>query len=219
MPTLTTLVNFNSGGGIGPGGNLLADAAGNLFGTRAGGGANNDGMVVEIANTSTGYASTATTLASFSSTTGGTPVNAGLIADAAGNLFGTTSYDGSFGTVFEIANTGTGYATTPITLASFNGTDGTAPFGNLIADAAGAFFGTTEEGGANGDGAVFEIANTSTGYASTPIALVSFNLTDGYAAESGLIADAAGDLFGTTAEGGDKSDAYPYLITHKPQPI
>jgi hypothetical protein len=74
---------------------------------------------------------------------GGFP-SSGLIADAAGDLFGTTY----LGTVFEIVKTGTGYAAPPTTLVSFNGTDGWGPYAGLIADAASDLFGTTESGGA-----------------------------------------------------------------------
>ena len=84
-----------------------------------------------------------------------------------------------FGTVFEIAKTAGGYAKTPTTLVRFNDANGEFPEGSLIADANGDLFGTTEEGGANDDGTVFEIAKTAGGYASTPITLVSFNDPDG----------------------------------------
>src|SRR5215831_159594 len=81
---------------------------------------------------------------------------AGLIADADGNLFGTTSDGGvnGFGTVFELAKTASGYASTPPILVSFcalaNCADGANPFAVLIADAAGNLFGTTNGGGVNG---------------------------------------------------------------------
>jgi uncharacterized repeat protein (TIGR03803 family) len=57
------------------------------------------------------------------------------------------------------------------TLVSFNDANGAFPDGSLIADANGDLFGTTGEGGANDDGAVFEIVETPTGYASTPVTL------------------------------------------------
>jgi uncharacterized repeat protein (TIGR03803 family) len=98
--------------------------------------------------------------------------------------------------VFEIAKTGGSYASTPTTLVSFNGTNGAAP-GGLIADAAGNFFGTTSEGGANGFGTVFELVNNGGG-SYTLTTLVSFNGTNGANPTAGLIADAAGNLFGTT---------------------
>ena len=81
--------------------------------------------------------------------------------------------------MFEIAKTAGGYASTPTTLVSFNCTNGAIPPAGLIADANGNLFGTTASGGANGNGTVFEIAKTASGYASTPTTLVSFNGTDG----------------------------------------
>ena len=80
--------------------------------------------------------------------------------------------------MFEIAKTPTGYAS-PTTLASFSLADNQATPAALIADANGDLFGTTEDGGANGDRRVFEIAKTPTGYASAATTLVSFNFTNG----------------------------------------
>ena len=80
------------------------------------------------------------------------------------------------GTVFEIAKTASGYASTPTTLVSFNGSQRREPVRQpdrrrqrrpVRHD--------RRYGGANGDGTVFEIAKTATGYASTPTTLVSFN--------------------------------------------
>jgi uncharacterized repeat protein (TIGR03803 family) len=114
--------------------------------------------------------------------------------------------------VFEIIKTAHGYASTPITLVSFNETNGRLPEGTLIADAKGDLFGTTAQGGTNGDGTVFEIAKTATGYASTPTTLVSFNGTDGAAPLASLTADAKGDLFGTTSQGGTNGDGTVFEI-------
>jgi hypothetical protein len=143
-----------------------------------------------------------TTLVSFNGTDGADPQGS-LIADANGDLFGTTSAQQVHGNaaVFEIAKIASGYARTSTDLVSFNGTDGSGPVGSLIADANGDLFGTTTFGGA-GHGTVFEIAKTASGYASTPTVLVSFNSTDGAFPDGSLIADANGDLFGTTLEGG-----------------
>jgi hypothetical protein len=152
---------------------------------------------------SSASAQTLTTLVNFNNTDGGFP-DAGLIADANGNLFGTTVGGGvtGYGTVFELAKTSTGYAAAPTTLVSFNSTDGANPYAGLIADANGNLFGTTSSGGVSGNGTVFELAKTSTGYAVTPTTLVNFNSTDGASPYAGLIADANGNLFGTTLGGG-----------------
>jgi uncharacterized repeat protein (TIGR03803 family) len=203
----TTLVTFNgAGNGATPIAGLIADAAGDLFGTTEVGGANNKGTVFEIPKTATGFGAP-TTLVTFSGANGATPV-AGLIADAAGDLFGTTEVGGanSVGTVFEIPKTAIGFGALT-TLVNFTGT-GSAPLGGLIADAAGDLFGTTEAGGANSDGTVFEIPKTGTGSTGfgAPTTLVSFTGTgNGSSPFAELIADAAGDLFGTTFSGGTNS--------------
>lgn len=88
------------------------------------------------------------------------------------------------------------------TLVTFNGGNGYAPTAGLIVDTAGDLFGTTTGGGVNGDCTVFEISQTATGYATAPTAPVTFDITDGELPTAGLIADAAGDLFGTTQNDG-----------------
>ncbi|HEX3882734.1 MAG TPA: choice-of-anchor tandem repeat GloVer-containing protein [Stellaceae bacterium] len=213
----TTLISFPIGNGLGasnPEGSLIADAAGNLFGTTGNGGAGLGGTVFEIAKTGGSYASTPIILVSFSPNITGTSPIDGLIADAAGNLFGTTQRGGvnDGGTVFEIAKIGDTYSGTPTTLVGFNGTDGYNPAAGLIADAAGDLFGTTEFSGPNGDGTVFEIVKTGDTYASTPTILVSFNGTNGSNVVAGLIADSAGNLFGTTGGGGLHDDGTVFEI-------
>jgi uncharacterized repeat protein (TIGR03803 family) len=209
----TTIASFNGGDGQNPQGSLIADAAGDLFGTTALGGADNGGTVFEIVKTEGGYASAPTTLASFSQGLG--PGHSSLIIDAAGDLFGTTAQGGAGGgTVFEIVKTEGGYASAPTILVSFTGADGANPYGSLIIDAAGDLFGTTYQGGAGGGGTVFEIAKTQGGYASAPTTLVSFNGADGQYPVGSLIADAAGDLFGTTEYGGTDSDGTVFEITN-----
>jgi uncharacterized repeat protein (TIGR03803 family) len=211
--TPTTLVSFNGADGNEPLAGLMADANGNLFGTTFSGGASGDGVVFEIAKTSGGYASTPTTLVSFDYADGQAPF-AGLIADANGNLFGTTYRGGASGdgTVFEVAKTSGGYASTPTILVSFNGVDGSSPYAGLLADTDGNLFGTTQNGGVAGDGTVFEIVKTSGGYASTPTILVSFNGVDGSQPLAALIADANGNLFGTTYRGGASGDGTVFEI-------
>jgi uncharacterized repeat protein (TIGR03803 family) len=165
-----------------------------------------------------------TTLVNFNGTNGANP-EADLIADAHGNLFGTTVSGGAnganpanSGTVFEIVKTAHGYSSTPTTLVNFNGANGAQPTAGLIADAQGDLFGTTGIGGTvttnepNGAGTVFEITKTGHGYASTPTILVSFNGTDGSGPVGGLIADAHGDLFGTTRQGGANNDGTVFEI-------
>ena len=212
--TVTTLANFasltSSPYTPGPSG-LIADANGNLYGTTQYGGAFDLGTVFQIVKTAGGYDGTPIVLATFDGSNGAYPIG-GLIIDASGNLYGTATLGGGGyvdgevfgdGTVFEIARTAGGYASTPIVLATFNGTNGYQPYGNLLADANGNLYGATAFGGDFGKGTVFQIAWTAGGYASTPIVLASFNGTNGYEPNGGLIADAGGNLYGTTYAGGD----------------
>jgi uncharacterized repeat protein (TIGR03803 family) len=112
----------------------------------------------------------------------------------------------------EIANVDGTFASTPTTLVSFNGINGSFPSADLIADAAGNLFGTTASGGTNGNGTVFEIANVDGAYDSTPTTLVSFNGTNGAEPFAGLIADANGNLLGTTLQGGASGDGTVFEI-------
>jgi uncharacterized repeat protein (TIGR03803 family) len=113
--------------GAGPGGSLIADAKGDLFGTTSFGGANKDGTVFELVKTGSGY--TEKVLHSFrGGTTDGAYPKASLIADAKGDLFSTTNEGGAYGagTVFELVKTGSNY--TEKVLHSFGaGTDGLIP--------------------------------------------------------------------------------------------
>jgi len=192
---------------------VIGDAAGDLFGTTAGGGANGDGAVFEIPKTASGYGSE-TILYSFTGGADGANPVAGLIADTAGDLFGTTAGGGSIGdgAVFEIPKTAAGYGPETV-LYNFGGSgDGASPVAGLIADAAGDLIGTTAKGGANGDGAVFEIPKTASGYGAET---VLYNFTgggDGANPVAGVIMDAAGDLFGTTAGGGANGDGAVFEI-------
>ena len=119
--TLTTLVSFDGADGLNPFGSLIADANDNVFGTTAGGRANNEGTVFEVAKTPGGYVSTATTLVSFNGDDGALP-DGSLIADSNGDLFGATEFGSANndGTVFEISKPSTRYASTPSTV-SFDG--------------------------------------------------------------------------------------------------
>ena len=211
---LTTLTSFNGSDGANPNGGLIADADGNLFGTSLQGGAYGFGTVFEIVRTASGWASTPNILASFSGGVSGAYPYGGLLADADGDLFGTTAGGGTTadGTVFELVKTTSGYASTLTVLASFSGEDGAFPFAGLLADANGNLFGTTEEGGTSNSGTVFEIVKTANGYASTPATLVSFSGDDGSFPIGALIADASGDLFGTTVLGGTANEGTVFEI-------
>jgi uncharacterized repeat protein (TIGR03803 family) len=143
----------------------------------------------------------------------GTPSStpsSGLITDAAGNAYGVTSAGGSsgVGTVYELSLK-TGYHL----LYSFHkNSAGFLPQGNLVLDSAGNLYGTTVGGGienaqcVRGCGVVFELSPPLNGGSWTETVLYSFcsqvNCADGAYPQAGVIFDSAGNLFGTTEDGG-----------------
>ncbi len=121
----------------------------------------------------------------------------GVALDSSGNLFGTTDSGGATGngTVFEVAQ-GSGTITT---LASFDPTANGPPLGGaVVLDSSDNLYGTTEYGGVNGSGSVFEIANES----NTITTLMSFNGSNGFQPLYELALDKNGNLYGTTFRGG-----------------
>ncbi len=204
---VTTLASFNGSNGAYPYTGLIEDSQGNLFGTTAFGGVNNDGTVFEVA----AGTNTITDLAAFNGSNGSVPY-AGLVEDVAGDFFGTAASGGTYysGTVFEVL-AGTNTITD---LASFNVNDGNVPWGGLVEDSAGNLFGTANQGGASRAGTVFEVAAGS----GTITTLASFNGSNGDFPYTGLIEDSQGNLFGTTYDGGAGGWGTVFELTAPPPP-
>jgi uncharacterized repeat protein (TIGR03803 family) len=187
-----------------PTASLIFDAAGNLYGTTLGGGgtcAGECGAVFEL-SPQAGGGWKETLLHSFQNDgKQGYYPHGGLVADAAGNLYGAAYYGGSGtncglfggGTVFELLPA-TGGGWREKVLHSFgslaNCADGGAPWAGLTFDATGNLYGTTTIGGAYGWGTVFELSPTAGG-GWTETVLHSFNGNDGQAPNSLLIFDSA----------------------------
>ena len=189
---------------------LTQDSKGNLYGTTLGGGEfcmeyGGCGVVFRVDRTGN-----ETVLYNFcpngwGKCTDGAFPQAGLIRDAAGNLYGTTSGGGAHGvgTVFKLCPTGA-----ETVLYSFaGGADGANPFAGFIRDEAGNLYGTTTGGGPSGQGTVFKVDP-----AGSETVLYSFTGgTDGGYPEAGLIRDEKGNLYGTTFFGGLDSPFCSYF--------
>jgi uncharacterized repeat protein (TIGR03803 family) len=152
-------------------------------------------------------AATQTILYSFTAATDGGFPQGGVIADASGNLYGTTTSDGAGhnGVVYELTPGTGGAAAKQTTLYAFTGgKDGGVPQAGLVGDAKGNLYGTTYTGGAGGQGTVFELSPPKkAGGAWTEKTLWSFTGgNDGGSPSCALILDSAGNLYGTTEEGG-----------------
>ena len=206
---------YGGGDGQYPFSGLIADAAGNLYGTTFYGGGNSCegfgcGTVFKLTPKLDGTYGESV-LYSFTGSHDGAAPSAGLLADAAGNLYGTTSQGGGAracltgcGTVFKLTANPDGTYSESVLHSFGGGSDGQTPSAGLIADAVGNLYGTTYAGGltvcGGWCGTVFML--TSTG---TLRVLHSFNSSDGANPLAGLMADAEGNLYGTTSLGGTKN--------------
>jgi hypothetical protein len=231
------LYSFQGGtDGAYPAGGVVFDKQGNLYGATQQGGADNCspmaacGTVYQLSPPGhKGGAWTETILHVFKGKAfndGEFPAG-GVIADASGSIYGTTSYGGTgdcvllgikggCGTVYEFSPPGTeGGAWTYAILYSFKGeNDGYLPNGDLVFDSAGSLYGSTAFGGGKGTtcdpgyyqycGTVFKLSPPKTkGGKWTEEVLHSFaGGSDGGNPNGGSVLDSAGNIFGTTAIGG-----------------
>jgi uncharacterized repeat protein (TIGR03803 family) len=207
--TLNVVHNFTGGSdGGNPVDGFVMGPTGILYGTAVSGGDSGFGVVFRI----TGKGKEAV-LHSFAGGSDGATPNGGVILNARGALFGTTTAGGAsgLGTVFRVKGT------REKVLYSFaGGTDGADPQAGLVMDAAGNLYGTTAQGGSAGNGAVFElVAPTKKNGQWKEVVLYSFGTgTDGATPVSGVHLDAAGNLYGTTSLGG--ADGYGTIFQLTP---
>jgi uncharacterized repeat protein (TIGR03803 family) len=201
-----------------PGAGLIFDSTGNLYGTTFEGGTGGYGgygTAFEL-SPSGGGTWIEKVLHSFNdiqnSSEGFYPWD-GLVIDSAGYLYGTTArggadrsfncfYNAGCGTVFELTPEANGKWKEKV-LHSFtdNGSDGYGTEANLVFDAAGDLFGTTEYGGVYDDGTIFKLKRGSSGDWKETV-VYSFG-QHGVQPWAALIFDTAGNVYGTTYYGGD----------------
>ena len=218
--TETVLHSFNGaldGGtdGGGPLAGLIFDSAGNLYGTTSGGGTGTGcgagivpgcGIIFKLTPTASG-AWEETILHDFTNNhTDGWSPQSNLIADASGNLYGTTYYGGSApnggGTVFRLTHTANGWQET--VLYSFKcAADGCSPYSGLALDAAGNLYGTTVGGGdSTGQGVVYKLSHNADGGWTEHVLYTFTGNDDGRYPYGSPVLDASGNVYGTTLDGG-----------------
>lgn len=213
------LYNFNypNGGGFAPEASLVFDSGGNLYGTAVAGGLGcthpGCGVAFRLAPNADGTW-TESVLHGFNGSDGSAPVSP-LVFDSRGDLYGSAAGGGSSGngTTFELMpRTNGGY--TAVVLQSFTGLDGGQPYGGVTLDNAGRIYGTTSSGGSYSGGVAFTIGG---GTRSGTGLLHSFGgSADGRESYSPLTADAGGNLYGTTCEGGDFGSGTVFKLVHDP---
>jgi uncharacterized repeat protein (TIGR03803 family) len=205
--TNTILYNVYSGPG------LVFDKTGNLYGSM-GGGTASVGAVGELSPGSGGWSYSE--LYSFCPQYGcpdGWSEPAPPIFDHQGNLWGVATYggislppcanNGGCGVVFEMTPNGDGTWTyNVIHFFASSSTDGQFPQGGLAMDAAGNFYGTTEDGGAYNHGTIFKLAFDSALSQWVETVLFDFpNCAQACFPVGTLAIDKVGTLYGTTLGG------------------
>jgi len=202
--TFKVLYNFTgSTDGATPYAPLIRDSAGNLYGTTEAGGASGAGTVFKVSKSGK-----ETVLYSFTGGVDGANPFAGLLQDAADNLYGVTAYGGTsgVGTVFKLSKGGK-----ETVLHNFAGgtADGCYPFGGLLRDTAGNLYGTTEDCGASGIGTVFKLSKTGE---ETILHSFAGGTSDGeFPSFTTLLMDANDNLYGVAEQGG----AYNLGVVYK----
>jgi uncharacterized repeat protein (TIGR03803 family) len=213
------LYQFTGGtDGLNPYGALLLDAKGNLYGTTLSGGAHNLGTVYKLVPpASSGGTWSQKVLYSFAGGNDGEVPYGGVIADARGNLYGTTSGGGgtNSGTIFELSPKGAS-AWSESVLYTFNFLSGEGPYCSLVMDTNGKLYGTTFRGGNNDGGTAFQLSPVPGGWSLNFIHHFANILGgNGDASEplAGMIIDRSGNLYGTALGGGVSSGGAVFEIS------
>ena len=199
--------------GATPSARVIFDQAGNLYGTTGNGGYNgcNQGCGVVYQLTPSGSGWTENVLYAFQGGSDGEYLRGGVIFDRSGNIYGGTYQGGSGGggTVFELTPSDGTWS-----LGVLHGFSGQAGVNaNLAMDTAGNLYGATVDDGAFGNGSVFKLTPTGSGWTYTDL----YDFTgsgDGQGPLGNVIVDANGNIYGTTYLGG----AYGYGVVWELRP-
>jgi uncharacterized repeat protein (TIGR03803 family) len=223
---------FTGTEGWSPGGTLLLDQGGNLWGSATYGGSHNVGTVYKMSPYGSSW--TLKPLYSFPGTyssqcnMGGCPLG-GLVRDAAGVVYGVTYGGGTLGggSIYQLRPSSQPPAsllpqwleTTLYSFASIGNGRHVPTNDGLVTDAQGNLYGATEYGGTGsgcdptGCGTVYELQKSAAGY--NYITLYSFGSQsrDGAYPLAGVTLDSAGNLYGTNTNGGTHGNGTVYKLT------
>lgn len=204
--TETTIHTFTGGtDGKRPWGGLTFDSAGNIYGTTQSGGNGTYcgdagcGVVYEVSPSGRDW--NERLLYTFIGGPYGDGPQEGVVFDSAGNFYGTCMRPAQFGSVFELMPSPSGYNLSFIHRFQ-GGADGSAPLG-LIIDSAGGLYGTTQFGGSGSGGTVYSLTPQNGNWffgVLYPLLSISPYF---YGPVAPLTMDAAGNLYGTSFQGGE----------------
>lgn len=201
------LYNFSAGAdGFGPGAGVVFDASGNVYGTTPDGGIYSEGVAYKVSRMGRKWHERV--IHAFTGGKDGGVGSLGLLLLQSGSLYGVTEIGGTYsaGTVFKLSPTSrTRWKLT--TLYAFKGMpDAASPYGGLVANAAGHFYGTTYYGGTHGLGSVFELIPSAGGTYRERVLYSFQGGSDGSSPTSTLVFGGPADLYGTTSAGGGTCD-------------
>jgi uncharacterized repeat protein (TIGR03803 family) len=207
------------GDGANPQGALTFDNAGNLYGTTAWGGGGMGSVFQLTPNSNGSWTEYMLYGFAFDGATGAYPNGTKPVFDAAGNLYGTTTFGGlsgcsprgngcyGLGVVFELTPNSTAPWNVHVLHSFTDGRDGASPTCPLILDTAGNVYGTASWGGSySGNGTVFMLTPNADGHWTERVLHEFTGGKDGGVPFAGLVFDSAGNLYGATLNGGNLSD-------------
>jgi uncharacterized repeat protein (TIGR03803 family) len=203
VDSIRVIHHFGEDDGEYPDTDVMADAAGNLYGTTVQGGDFNSGTVFKLTKTPAGWSESV--LYSFTSGADGGQAYGGVTLDAEGNIYGTTVVGGQFGAcpedgcgvVWKLTNNGGSYSHSVIHPFQGGTEDGYGPGGPLSFDAQGRLYGMTPGGGEFGMGTIFQLTPTTAGpWDEVIIHDFSGGEDGGGASKARLLIEDNGDIYG-----------------------
>lgn len=213
-----TVIHAFTGGedGSGPGAGLTLDAKGNVYGMTPTGGVDGLGTIFRL-HPGQGANWKLTVIHAFTGGTDGTGGSAGRLVFRGKHLYGAATSGGldGYGTAYELtpARSGEwGFRT----IYTFPGQPNAGfPYGGLLFDASGNLYGTTYYDGANNLGSVYELIPRHSGEWKEKLLYSFASGNDGQASIGNLVFDAAGNLYGTTSEGGTGGVGVVFELKHR----
>jgi uncharacterized repeat protein (TIGR03803 family) len=221
--TFNTLLAFDGQDGRTPDSAVVFGPDGALYGTTNGGGSGSGcggcGVVYSLRPPQNPCRSvtcpwTPTVLYNFTGQPdAANPYTGSPVFDQAGNLYGTTLSGGSAGegAVFELTRSDGGW--TENVIQSFTGANGVSPYSGVVLDAAGNVYGTAANQGPLGDGVVYELTPSGSGWTQTILSDFPDSDTNGCIPVGGLTFDQSGNLYGTTVYCGSTNNGTVFELS------
>lgn len=207
----------NDGGS--PHGRLAFDSAGNIYGTTQGGGVNGSGTVYELTKSGGKWKEQVIYAFSAAGLDGASP-SAGMTIASDGTMYSTTAGGGSYGAgaIFSLKKKGKTWKQTVIHSLNFP-SEGGFPYEGLMMDAAGNLYGGAPSGGSGGNGVIYRLSPTKSGWTYTNINNFTGQNGDGTGLYwIDLISDANGNIYGATSFGGTNGTGTVWeLVYSKPK--